>query len=160
MIRCFQSLATMLFVVVMLGLSACTNQEKEKLDIPEGFASQTLKEFAKQANVEIIFDAPSVTNVRTNPVVGRMTAVDALNTMLSGTALVFKRDSETGAYAVTVAKNSESATLYFPYPTNDNCIDSFAMQLPFSQTTNNQNFFSGNSVVAVCLIQHPNNTDV
>ena len=95
----------------IVTLVACGIQEKRSLDIPEGFASQTLKEFAKQANVEIVFDAPSVVDIRTNAVAGRMTPGDALDLMLAGTPLVFERDSETGAYAVTVSEFSDTETV-------------------------------------------------
>ncbi|MDA7640500.1 STN domain-containing protein [Opitutaceae bacterium] len=87
--------------VCLLALTACSYPDERSLNIPEGLASHTLKEFAKQANVEIVFNTPSVSEVRTNPVVGKMTPRLALELMLSGTHLVFERDPETGAYAVT-----------------------------------------------------------
>lgn len=87
--------------VCLLALTACSYPDERSLNIPEGMASHTLKEFAKQANVEIVFNTPSVAEVRTNSVVGKMTPRAALELMLSGTPLIFERDPETGAYAVT-----------------------------------------------------------
>ncbi len=94
--RLFLSIALCLLV-----LTACTYPDEHSLNIPEGLASHTLKEFAKQANVEIVFNTPSVSDVRTNAVAGKMEPRVALELMLSGTPLVFERDPETGAYAVT-----------------------------------------------------------
>jgi hypothetical protein len=53
-----------------LFITSCTQKEKLSLDIPAGFATNTLKEFARQAKVEIIFDAQSVYGVKTNAVKG------------------------------------------------------------------------------------------
>jgi len=96
-------------VVIAVGLMSCSYQAKYTLEIPEGLAAQTLKEFAKQANVEIVFKAPSLGEVRTNAVSGLMTAEAALSVMLSGTPLVFDVDSETGAYAVTADESLDTA---------------------------------------------------
>ena len=94
-------IAVLAATLCLLALTACSYPDERSLNIPEGLASHTLKEFAKQADVEIIFNPPSVSEVRTNPVVGKMSPRAALELMLSGTALVFERDPETGAYAVT-----------------------------------------------------------
>ena len=99
--HCRARITVLSAILCLLALTACSYPDERSLDIPEGFASHTLKEFAKQANVEIVFNPPSVSEVRTNPVVGKMTPRAALELMLSGTPLVFERDPETGAYAVT-----------------------------------------------------------
>jgi len=88
-------------VIYLFALSACSYQDERSLNIPEGQASYTLKEFSKQANVEIVFNTPSVVDVRTNAVVGNMMPQAALELMLVGTSLVFERDPETGVFAVT-----------------------------------------------------------
>ena len=89
------------FVIYLFALSACSYQDEISLSIPEGQASYTLKEFSKQANVEIVFNTPSVVDVRTNAVVGNMAPIAAIELMLVGTPLVFERDPETGVFAVT-----------------------------------------------------------
>ena len=94
--------------ICLLALTGCSKLEKHSIDVPEGYASQTLKEFAKQADIEIVFNAPSVANVKTNAVSGRMTPLAALDLMLYGTNLVFERDEETGAYAVTAIDDSDT----------------------------------------------------
>ena len=93
---------TLLFVLAWLCaiLSACTEKEKLSLDISEGSAANTLREFAHQANVEILYDRQSVYGVKTNPVKGKYDPADALRKMLEDTPLGVDIETETGAYAV------------------------------------------------------------
>ena len=87
-------------------LTACAEKDKISLKIPEGYATQTLKEFARQANVEIIFDPQSVHGVKTNAVNGDHDPQSALRIMLKDTPLTVDFDTETGAYAVIRIKLS------------------------------------------------------
>lgn len=107
--HCRARITVLSAILCLLTLTSCSYPDERSFDIPEGFASHTLKEFAKQANVEIVFNPPSVSEVRTNPVVGKMTPRAALELMLSGTSTVFERDPETGAYAVTSNQIPETA---------------------------------------------------
>ena len=75
--------------------------EVQIFDLDEGDAKQTLKQFAKQAQIGILFNPPSISGVQTNEVVGKFTTRVALERMLEGTPLVFNEDLETGAFAVT-----------------------------------------------------------
>jgi hypothetical protein len=93
------------FLLIAIGsllilLISCTQKEKRSLNIPEGFAANTLKEFAHQAEVEIIFDAQSVYGVKTHAVKGNHDPQSALRIMLKGTPLKVDFDDESGAYAV------------------------------------------------------------
>jgi 3-hydroxyisobutyrate dehydrogenase-like beta-hydroxyacid dehydrogenase len=92
-------------VICALLLTACTEKEKLPLDIPEGFATNTLKEFARQTNVEILFDRQSVYGVQTNAVQGNYDPGSALGIMLKDTPLVVDYEKETGAYAVFRKEN-------------------------------------------------------
>jgi hypothetical protein len=83
-----------------LILTACIEKQKTQINIPEGFATQTLKEFARQANVEIIFDPQSVYGVKTHAVSGEHEPRAALRIMLKDTPLSVDFDEATGAYAV------------------------------------------------------------
>ena len=89
-----------------LLITSCTLKEKLSLDIPAGFATNTLKEFAKQAEVEIIFDPQSVYGVRTHAVNGEHDPRSALRIMLKDTPLTVDFDDESGAYAVIRIKLS------------------------------------------------------
>ncbi len=81
-------------------LSACSETEQLRVDIPEGFATNTLKEFARQTNVEILFDLQSVYGVKTNVVKGKYDPGSALRMMLKNTPLGVDFENETGAYAI------------------------------------------------------------
>lgn len=79
---------------------SCAKTEKQSLNIPAGFATHTLKEFARQAKVEIIFDPQSVYGVKTHSVDGDYDPHSALQIMLEDTPLRVDYDDETGAYAI------------------------------------------------------------
>lgn len=92
--------AIVLILMSVLALVACRDAEPKELDIPAGFATATLKEFARQADVEIIFDSRSVYGVKTHAVSGNLNPQSALRIMLKNTPLVVDYDEETGAYAI------------------------------------------------------------
>ncbi len=97
--------ASYIFLLVLgcisiVALVSCSSKEKRSLDIRAGLATDTLKEFARQAEVEIIFDMQSVYGVHTNAVSGDFDPRSALSIMLQGTPLKVDYDSESGAFAV------------------------------------------------------------
>ncbi len=89
-----------LAVSVLIALAACSPKKQSVLNIPGGEASHTLKEFAKQAEVEIMFNPNTVYGVRTNTVIGEYYPQSALRIMLKNTVLTIDFDEETGAYGV------------------------------------------------------------
>ncbi|MDQ8205524.1 STN domain-containing protein [Pelagicoccus sp. SDUM812003] len=90
-----------LALVILAGLLGCARtQERHDFDLPAGRADLTLMQFAKQAKVEIIYDAEAVEGALTNAVSGSYSPSDALGKMLSGTGLTADRDAATGAFAV------------------------------------------------------------
>lgn len=68
--------------------------------IPAGDAEATLREFSKQAGVQIIFDVDKVSGVKTAAVRGELTPRAALDQMFAGTRLVAAQDEKTGALTV------------------------------------------------------------
>jgi iron complex outermembrane receptor protein len=80
--------------------TACSNKEERSLDIPEGSATLTLKEFARQTDVEILFDLKIVYGVETNAVKGNYEPGSALRMMLADTPLGVDFEKDSGAYAV------------------------------------------------------------
>lgn len=92
------ALAGMLALVVLMG--GCFRGRVCALRIPAGAAAQTLKEFARQAQIQIIFDARSVEGVVTNAIDGRMEPAEALERMVRGTPLYVRHDDTTGAFAI------------------------------------------------------------
>ena len=81
-------------------LTACTEKEQLLIEIPEDYATTTLKEFARQTDVEILFDRQSVYGVKTNPVKGKYDPAAALRIMLEDTPLAVDIENESGAFAV------------------------------------------------------------
>jgi hypothetical protein len=92
------ALATVLMIV---SSSTSIADEARSFDVDAGQAVKTLKLFAKQSELGIVFDSRSVKDVRTESVVGLMIPSDALKRMLENTTLVFDQDDETGVFAVT-----------------------------------------------------------
>jgi iron complex outermembrane receptor protein len=88
-------------VLMIASISTSIADEARSFDVDAGQAVKTLKLFAKQSELGIVFDSRSVKDVRTESVVGLMIPSDALERMLGNTALVFDQDDETGAFAVT-----------------------------------------------------------
>jgi hypothetical protein len=89
-------------------LTSCIQKERISLNIPEGFATNTLKEFANQAEVEIIFDSQAVYGVKTNAVKGKYDHQSALRIMLKDTPLKVDFDDSSGAYAIFRIKISNN----------------------------------------------------
>jgi len=88
-------------VLMIASISSSIADEARSFDVDAGKAVKTLKLFAKQSELGIVFDSRSVKDVRTESVVGLMIPSDALERMLENTPLVFDQDDETGAFAVT-----------------------------------------------------------
>ncbi|GAB5561549.1 MAG: hypothetical protein SynsKO_31960 [Synoicihabitans sp.] len=88
-------------------------------EIEPGRASTTLKQFAQQARVSIVFDSRNVNGTRTHGVSGMLSPEEALDAMLADTGLVFQHDIESGAFAVTRAEllSEDSSS---DNPTNQN----------------------------------------
>jgi len=69
-------------------------------DVPAGQARDTLKRFAVQAQVEIVFPSERTLAVATNAVRGRLSPEEAMVALLAGTSLTATRDPKTGGYSV------------------------------------------------------------
>ena len=91
----------MTILVCLLFLQSCQSEKKVQFDVEAGEASETLKSFARQARVEILIDEGELEGVTTHAVDGSMDPPDALQKMISGTGLIFNRDEETNAFAVS-----------------------------------------------------------
>jgi len=95
-------------------LAACSETQKLSLNVPEGDATSTLLEFARQANVEIVFDAQSIDGVRTSSIIGDFDPQSALRIMLKGTPLKVCFDAGSGAYAI-IRSNESQAFFSIPF---------------------------------------------
>lgn len=72
-------------------------------DVPAGDAHITLKQFAQQARLELLYSAREIEGTRTNPIKGDFTPREALSKMLNGTKLIATPGRNRGAVAVTRA---------------------------------------------------------
>ncbi len=90
----------MLFFTVQ-QVSAQVETEKRSFDISEGYAINTLKEAAQQAEVEFIFSADLVKGVRTSSIQGEFTPLEAFSLMLAETSLAVFQHEQSGVYAIT-----------------------------------------------------------
>jgi iron complex outermembrane receptor protein len=80
---------------VCVGLAAA-----QALDVPAGDAVKSLRLFARQAGVQLVFPADDVRGHRTNEVAGRLEPRHALEMLLRGSGLTFVEDPATGAFVV------------------------------------------------------------
>lgn len=88
---------------------AQSEESSRSFDLPAGSADVTLKQFSAQAGIQLIYPTDRVSDVRTQAVRGSLTPTQALEQMVSGTALSVVRDAKTGALGV-VRQNSKSPT--------------------------------------------------
>jgi hypothetical protein len=89
------------FVLTLLGMSACVAADaKEKpFDIPAQSAASALNEFAKQADVALIFSYDLVAGEQARPLKGSFTVGDGLNRLLDGTPFGYLQTAD-GMYLI------------------------------------------------------------
>ena len=97
---------------------AAVESANRAFDIPAETAETALRSFAEQADAQFVFSADKVKGVRTNALKGSYAPREALDRLVSGTALVVVQDDRTGALTVdryrtrAMARNS-------PTPNNE-----------------------------------------
>jgi hypothetical protein len=73
---------------------------RRNYDLPAGDAAETLTRFATASGEQIVYLVDNVRGERTRAVSGNYSAREALEHMLTGTALVMAQDPVTGAFFV------------------------------------------------------------
>jgi hypothetical protein len=101
-------LVALVFFPLGVCVCAAADLEGKPFDIPAQAAAAALNEFAKQADVTLIFSYDLVAGVRTRPLNGTFTVSDALTRLLDGTALGY-RQSVDGAYFICPLASCEPA---------------------------------------------------
>ena len=94
-----------LFVLFLLAslifsAAAADRESLQSFDIPAGEAERTLKEFATQSGLEVLYSTDAARGVRTKAVKGRLVAREAVKQMLSGTPLYVVNDSKNGVLRI------------------------------------------------------------
>jgi iron complex outermembrane receptor protein len=74
-------------------------------DVPAGLAETTLKQFAAQAGMEVLFSTEVARGVRTNAVKGTLAVQEAAKQMLSGTPLYVVSDGRHGVLRIARTPN-------------------------------------------------------
>ncbi len=80
--------------------AAAADPTPRAFDIPSGEAEVSLKAFAVQSGIEVLFSSQAVQGVRTRAVKGEYPSLDALRRMLAGTRLTFVEGDTTGAVTI------------------------------------------------------------
>lgn len=79
-------------------------------DVPEGKATSTLKEAARQADVDIVFAGRLMRKVNTLAVQGEYVPLEVFDLMLSGASLAVFQHEKSGVYTIRKVEVADSAT--------------------------------------------------
>jgi hypothetical protein len=88
----------LLFPIVCAAMMAA--EFTKSFDIPAGAAEKTLKQFAAQSGMEVLFSTEAARGVRTNAVKGNLIVQAAVRQMLSGTPLYLVEDNKHGVLRI------------------------------------------------------------
>lgn len=96
-----RGLQSLVLVFSLLGMSACVvaDAKGKSFDIPAQSAASALNEFAKQADVTLIFSYDLVAGERTRTLKGNFTVGDGLSRLLGGTPLGYRQAMD-GTYLI------------------------------------------------------------
>jgi outer membrane receptor protein involved in Fe transport len=92
-------------LLVLASTTAYADDTVRHFDIQSEVASLALKEFARQADISLVFSSTAVANHQTTGIRGDFTVIDGLKKLLDGSGLSFKQVS-----ATTIAINAASTT--------------------------------------------------
>ena len=90
----------LLFASLVLSGAAAESDSLHSFDIPAGEAERTLKKFAIQSGLEVLYSTDAARGVRTKAVKGRLIAREAAKQMLSGTPLYVVNDRKNGVLRI------------------------------------------------------------
>lgn len=105
-----------LLIALCLCFCGCGKRGGADFDIPEGVASETFLEFARQAEVEILFDPENTRGVKTHAVSGYMSEVSALEIMIKDTGFYIHQDPVTDAIAIRMEPRTNTFLKSYPKP--------------------------------------------
>jgi hypothetical protein len=91
-------------VLALVGAQACAEGTLRHFDIQSQAAAPALNEFARQADITLVFSSTLVATHQTPAIHGDFTVIDGLRKLLDGTGLSFNQVS-----ASTIAINASSA---------------------------------------------------
>lgn len=86
-----------LFVAVRTALAA---EARRSFNIPAEAAEKSLKQFASQSGVEVLFSTQAADGIRTNAIRGEFVPTDAVRKMLAETPLYLVSDDKNGVLRI------------------------------------------------------------
>jgi hypothetical protein len=104
-----KSVRVMLVLWLALCACACTQADARQFDVPAQPAASALNEFARQADITLIFSYDLVTGIRTRTLRGRYAVNEGLTRLLKGTDLQYRRVGN-GAYLICRRASCEAAS--------------------------------------------------
>jgi len=118
-----RALCRCLLAWVLVGVVTVASAALPSLKIPAGDAAKTLRLFARQAGVQVVYPADEVKGFRTNEVNGRLAPREALDLLLRGSGLASVEDPGAGAFVVrrdmsTPADAVQARTMAMPPATD------------------------------------------
>lgn len=94
------------FLAVQATLAA---EAKRAFNIPAEAAEKSLKQFASQSGVEVLFSTQAATGIRTNAIRGEFAPTDAVRQMLAGTPLYLVNDDKNGVLRIARSSSGTRA---------------------------------------------------
>jgi iron complex outermembrane receptor protein len=88
------------FVFALAGVGFAAGAPARSFDLPADVIEKSLKRFAAQSGLQVLFPTDAVAGVRSRPVQGEMTSRQALDQMLVGTGFAAVQDPKSGALTV------------------------------------------------------------
>jgi len=89
------------FALLVASFAAGAESIKKRFDLPAGGAEKSLKDFAAQSGLEVLFITEMAAGVRTKAVKGDFFPAEAMKRMLNGTGLAAVQDEKTGTFTIS-----------------------------------------------------------
>ena len=102
--------AASILALSIATLAAGAHAQAQSFDVEAGPAARALNEFARQADVSLVYSFDLVGDLRTNPIQGQLEPAAALSAMLDGTGLIAV-PGVNGGFAIVQQGNARNAAL-------------------------------------------------
>ena len=101
------SVAAVIFTALcfVLPVQGASEPATRAFDLPGDTAAKTLRQFANQSGLDVVFATEATANVQTNPVKGNFAPREAINRLLAGTGLIAEQNPRTGALTILRSPN-------------------------------------------------------
>src|SRR5688500_9580212 len=105
----------LLLLLVLTPLAALAADATPKtFDLPADDAARSLKRFATQSGLEVLFASDATAGIRTTAVQGTLLPLEAAQRLVAGTRLAVAQNPQTSALIVTATATSSAPTSFSP----------------------------------------------